>query len=172
MLKLSSAALALALMTTVASAQTTQRPAQAPAMQHPSQVQTTGQAGPVAQTLASIPGHSITVTEWYKQNVYDPNNTKIGEIMDVLMDQEGRATALIISVGGFLGAGSKDVAVPFNAVQVTNKDNKRYLVMNANKDALKNAKGFKYDRNQLAWIPEDQSTTTGSQATPPRSNAR
>src|SRR6185436_427320 len=76
----------------------------------------------------------------------------IGEIMDVLVDQSGKATALIIGVGGFLGAGEKDVAVPFNAVQFTNKNNNKwYLVMNATKDALKNAKSFKYDRNAMTW---------------------
>ena len=55
----------------------------------------------------------MTVTDWYKQDVYDPNDNKIGEIMDVLVDQSGTITALIVGVGGFLGAGEKDVAVPF-----------------------------------------------------------
>jgi len=83
----------------------------------------------------------------------------------VLVDREGKATALIIGVGGFLGAGEKDVAVPFNAVQFTNKNNNKwYLVMNATKDALKNAKGFKYDRSEMKWIPEESSATTGAPA--------
>jgi hypothetical protein len=109
-----------------------------------------------------------------KQNVCDPSDKKIGEIMDVLVDREGKATALIISVGGFLGAGSKDVAVPFNAVHTTNKgNNKWYLVMNADKDSLKNAKGFKYDRNAMAWMPEETPATTGSPAAPaPRPSNR
>jgi PRC-barrel domain len=99
-----------------------------------------------------------------KQNVYDPQDNKIGEIMDVLVDQSGKATALIIGVGGFLGAGEKDVAVPFNAVQFTNKNNNKwYLVMNTTKDALKDAKGFKYDRSAMKWIPEESPATTGTQ---------
>ena len=68
----------------------------------------------------------MTVTNWYKQNVYDPSDNKIGEIMDVLVDREGKVTALIVGVGGFLGMGEKDVAVPFNAVQVTSKDNNKW----------------------------------------------
>jgi len=64
----------------------------------------------------------------------------------------------------FLGMGEKDVAVPFNGVQVTNKNNNKwYLVMNASKDTLKNAKGFKYDRNAMTWVPEEQPATTGTQ---------
>ena len=48
------------------------------------------------------------------------------------------------SVGGFLGAGEKDVAVPFEAVHPTMKDKKWWLVMNTTKDSLKSAPGFKY----------------------------
>jgi PRC-barrel domain len=111
-----------------------------------------------ARLLRSCPVSRATAKpspHWYKQNVYDPQDNKIGEIMDVLLDQSGKATALIIGVGGFLGAGEKDVAVPFNAVQFTNKNNNKwYLVMNTTKDALKDAKGFKYDRSEMKWIPE------------------
>jgi hypothetical protein len=50
---------------------------------------------------------------------------------------------------------------------MTTKDsNKHYLVMNSTKDALKNAKGFKYDRTNMTWIPEEQPATTGSPAAP------
>src|SRR5262249_21172768 len=70
-----------------------------------------------AEILKAIPQDAVTVTHWYKQNVYDPSDNKIGEVMDVLLDKQGRSQALIIGVGGFLGIGEKDVAVPFNAVQ-------------------------------------------------------
>jgi hypothetical protein len=39
--------------------------------------------------------------------------------------------------------------------------------MNADKDSLKNAKGFKYDRNSMAWMPEETPTTTGAPSAPP-----
>jgi sporulation protein YlmC with PRC-barrel domain len=147
MVKLASTALLLTLVTTAANAQTPQSNS--------------------AQILSSIPQNSVTITHWYKQNVYDPSDNKIGEIMDVLVDREGKATALIVGVGGFLGMGEKDVAVPFSAVQVKSKDNNKwYLVMNSNKDALKSAKGFKYDRNQMTWMPEEAPATTGSPAAP------
>jgi sporulation protein YlmC with PRC-barrel domain len=103
--QLAFASIALALMTSVANAQT---PQQAPQPQSP--------AGPAAQIMTSIPASSMTVTHWYKQNVYDPGDNKIGEIMDVLVDREGKITALIVGAGGFLGMGEKDVAVPFDAV--------------------------------------------------------
>jgi sporulation protein YlmC with PRC-barrel domain len=107
-----------------------------------------------ARMQTSIPGNALTVTDWYKQDVYDPNNNKIGQISDVLVDKSGKISTLIIGVGGFLGAGQKDVAVPFEEVQATTKDNKVHLVMNTTKDALKSAPGFKYDSTTTTWVPD------------------
>jgi sporulation protein YlmC with PRC-barrel domain len=110
-----------------------------------------------ADLMTSVPASSTTVADWYKQNVYDPSNNKIGEIMDVLVSPDGHATALIVGVGGFLGAGEKDVAVPFTAVKHTMKDNSVYLTMDTTKDALKSAPGFKYDKDKTTWVPDASS---------------
>lgn len=108
-----------------------------------------------ADVLNTVPSNALTVTDWYKQDVYDQSNTKIGQLTDVLVAQDGQVTALIVGVGGFLGAGEKDVAVSFNTVKPTKKDNKIYLTMNTTKDALKAAPGFKYDREKNTWVPDN-----------------
>ena len=36
--------------------------------------------------MTSIPADSRTVADWYKQNIYDQNNKKLGEIMDLLVN--------------------------------------------------------------------------------------
>ena len=94
-----------------------------------------------------------SVTNFYKQNVYDPSDNKIGDVEDFLIDKEGRVTAMIIGVGGFLGMGEKDVAVPFSSVTASEKSNKWYLVLNTNKEALKAAPGFAYDKTKTTWTP-------------------
>jgi sporulation protein YlmC with PRC-barrel domain len=109
--------------------------------------------------LNSVSSSSMTVTDWYKQDVYDPNNNKIGAVSDVLVSPDGRVDALIVGVGGFLGVGTKDVAVNFNAVKPIKRDNKIYLTVNATKDELKAAPGFKYDRETTAWVPDSKSST-------------
>ena len=109
---------------------------------------------PAAKIETALPNEAVTVTDWYKQNVYDPNENKIGDIKDVLVDKSGRVVALIVAVGGFLGAGEKDVAVPFEAVHPTMKDKKWWLVMNTNKHSLKSAPGFKYDSDATKWVPD------------------
>lgn len=140
MKRLAYTSILIALLTSTASVQ-----AQAPQRQG---------AGPAARISTSIPASSMTVTHWYKQNVYDPGDNKIGEIKDVLVDRDGKITALIVAAGGFLGMGEKDVAVPFTAVKHTTKDGKVYLTLDTTKDVLKAAPGLKYDRTSTSWVPE------------------
>jgi sporulation protein YlmC with PRC-barrel domain len=104
--------------------------------------------------MTALPSEGFTIKDWYKQNVYDRSQNKIGEIEDVLLDKSGKVTAVIISVGGFLGIDSKDVAAPFAAVHPTMKDNKWWLTMDTTKDVLKGAPGYKYDSTATKWVAD------------------
>jgi len=106
------------------------------------------------QSMQSVPPQSVTVTDWYKQSVYDPSNSKIGEIDDVLLSPDGKVNALIVGVGGFLGMGEKHVALPFSAVKHTAKGGKVYLTLDTTRDALKAAPAVKYDRSSTSWVPD------------------
>ena len=105
------------------------------------------------QLMTSVPADALPISEYYKADVYDPKDAKIGDVEDVLLDKSGKVDAVILGVGGFLGIGEKDVAVPFNAIRVTQKNGKRYLVMNTTKEALQNAPGYTYDRTKGVWVP-------------------
>jgi hypothetical protein len=50
-------------------------------------------------------------------NVVGPSEEKIGAISEVLVDHSGNAQAAVIGVGGFLGIGQKDVAIPFKTLK-------------------------------------------------------
>jgi sporulation protein YlmC with PRC-barrel domain len=112
---------------------------------------TMGATGSTAQMMSTLPQHVTAVSNWYDQNVYDTQDNKIGEIKDMLLDREGRVQAVIVSVGGFLGMGEKDVAVAFDAVSPAQRENKWWLTMNASKDQLRTAPGFRFDRSKQAW---------------------
>src|SRR5687768_12113336 len=71
----------------------------------------TGQGG-MTTFLEVRPQDQFRASKLIGTRVTGANNENIGEINDVLMDQNGRAHAVIIGVGGFLGIGEKDVAVP------------------------------------------------------------
>ena len=86
----------------------------------------------------------------------DPKDNKIGEINDLLVDNGGKVNAVIVGVGGFLGVGEKNVAVGFPSLKVSEKDGKRYLVLDTTMEALQSAPGYTFDRSKSAWIPAKQ----------------
>lgn len=102
----------------------------------------------------ATPAKDFTVTNYYKQDIYDRSDNKIGTVDDVLIDKNGAVTALMVSVGGFLGMGEKTVATKFQSVQMTKKNDKWYLTMDADKEAMKKAPGYKYDRTATTWVPD------------------
>jgi sporulation protein YlmC with PRC-barrel domain len=113
----------------------------------------TTQVPATTHVLTTLPNDVTTVSNYYKQNVYDSSDAKIGEISDVLLNKDGKVGAFMIAVGGFLGVGEKDVAVPFDAIHATEKDGKWYLSVDTTKDALKNARGYKFDKAKSTWEP-------------------
>jgi len=54
-------------------------------------------------------------------NVYNNNNEKIGDISELLVDESGKIQAVVVGVGGFLGMGEHDVAIPFEQVKFVNE---------------------------------------------------
>jgi sporulation protein YlmC with PRC-barrel domain len=102
-------------------------------------------------TMSTAPSGGWTITDYYKQDVYDPQQSKIGSVDDVLVDKSGKITGLVIGVGGFLGAGERDVIVPFTAIKSEKKNDKWWLTLDETKDSLKSAPGFEYNKNSTAW---------------------
>ncbi|MGO4405329.1 PRC-barrel domain-containing protein [Bosea sp. RAF48] len=49
-------------------------------------------------------------------DIYGPDDKKVGDVTEVIMDKTGKVEMVTIGVGGFLGIGSKDVAIPFEQV--------------------------------------------------------
>jgi sporulation protein YlmC with PRC-barrel domain len=80
-------------------------------------------------------------------SVYNDRNQKIGSIDDILMNKNHQATEAILSVGGFLGMGSKLVEVPYNQLQFgdtrANSDN-RVKLPGATKDSIMGMPDYHY----------------------------
>jgi sporulation protein YlmC with PRC-barrel domain len=107
-----------------------------------------------AQFGATVPANAISISTYYSEDVYDTKDNKIGDVNDILLDKDGRVSTLIVGVGGFLGVGEKDVAVPFNTLKVSEKGGDRYLVIDATKEALEKAPGYIHDKDKGVWVPE------------------
>lgn len=50
-------------------------------------------------------------------DIYGPDNKKVGDVTEVVFDKAGKIEIVTVGVGGFLGIGAKDVAIPFEQVQ-------------------------------------------------------
>jgi sporulation protein YlmC with PRC-barrel domain len=75
--------------------------------------------------------------------VFGQNDEQIGTIGDLVVNADGKIDAVIVDVGGFLGVGSKPVAVGFDNLQFSvDADNQRYLFLNATKEQLEKQPQF------------------------------
>ena len=77
-------------------------------------------------------------------DVIGADDAKIGDVSDVLFDKDRKVIAFIVGVGGFLGIGSKDVAIdPASFQPVPGKDaSDMKLRLSMTKDELKAAPAF------------------------------
>src|SRR5215831_14944143 len=91
-------------------------------------------------------------------DVVGSDNQKIGDVSDILFDKTGKIEAFVISVGGFLGVGSKEVALAPNSFDVVPGQNGSAdkLKLAATQDELKNAQTF------ARYEPPRPTATTGS----------
>jgi len=119
-----------------------------------SSVAAAAEARKAGRAANSVAAQGVTITDWYKQSVYDISNNKLGEIVDLLLMPDGKISLLILRAGGFLGLGEKDVAVPFDAVHHTVKDGNVHLTLDTTQDAVKSAPRLRYDANAGTWVPE------------------
>ena len=79
-------------------------------------------------------------------DVYNGSNENVGKIKDVSMEN-GTVDGYVLSVGGFLGMGTRYVIVSPPSLNIAYRENEKkwYATVNASKDEMKNAPEFKYN---------------------------
>jgi hypothetical protein len=99
-----------------------------------------------APTNVQVPQDAIMSGQLDDLDVRNAANEKVGEIEDAVISQ-GRIVGYVISVGGFLGVGDRNIVVDPAAVTVSYSanDNKWAAVMNATKEQLQAIPEFKYE---------------------------
>jgi sporulation protein YlmC with PRC-barrel domain len=79
----------------------------------------------------------ISASELLDETVMNEANESIGDVNDVLIDTNGKIASVIVGVGGFLGMGEKDVALPFENLKFAkDKDNDLVVTTNVTKETL------------------------------------
>jgi sporulation protein YlmC with PRC-barrel domain len=81
-------------------------------------------------------------------SVYNDNNEKIGSVDDLVLGKDNKADVVIVSVGGFLGMGSKLIAVQYTQIKLGDTKNasstNKVVMPGATKESLKAQPEFNY----------------------------
>jgi hypothetical protein len=74
-------------------------------------------------------------------------NEKMGRIVDVIVDRSGQVRAAIIDFGGFLGVGSRKIAVAWNALRfLSDAKNGERIGLELTRDQVQGAPEYKEDK--------------------------
>jgi sporulation protein YlmC with PRC-barrel domain len=92
----------------------------------------------------------ITGSDFTGKRVYSKAGDDIGEVNDVLLSQDGKVSAVILGVGGFLGIGEKDVLVSMGSIDMQRDGDNVKLVVDATKEILTSAPT--YDRSKRSYM--------------------
>ncbi len=86
------------------------------------------------------------VSELMRSNVINEAEERIGTIDDFIIGGDDRILFAILQVGGFLGIGGKLVAVPFDALVLSEEDGERRIMLpGATREELEKAPEFNYE---------------------------
>jgi sporulation protein YlmC with PRC-barrel domain len=100
---------------------------------------------------------AVLSSELVGQTVYNPADEVLGDVNDMIWTEDGQVKGIIIGVGGFLGIGEKDVAVAYDAVNITTDENGDHkLILDATEDELAAAPEFLTVDEQLALMRQEQ----------------
>jgi len=191
--KISFAALAAALLTTTALAQSAPPATQPAPAANPAQ--TTAPA-PAVKPMDRAVIQTNAAGKWRASklvglNVYNAANEKVGDISELITDSSGNIDTVVVGVGGFLGIGQHDVGIQFSQMKFvmepvrtsstaattttgsatttttaarTTQDYPDHAMINMTKDQLKAMPAFKYASDTSA-------TTTTTTRTAPAATA-
>lgn len=73
------------------------------------------------------------------KEVQSAANEKMGRIIDVLVDRSGTARAAVIDFGGFLGVGSRKIAVAWSALHFGAENGHEKITLELTRDQVKAA---------------------------------
>lgn len=115
-------------------------------------------APPASDITGSTPSTFYTGQEkqdWLSRNlvgtkVTNPQNETVGDVTDLVLEPSGKVKAVVLSVGGFLGIGTRYVAVNYDALKLSREDNGTVTAnLNTTRDQLKSAPEFAYPTTNL-----------------------
>lgn len=105
-------------------------------------------------------GQSATTANWYTLQQGDLRASRligmavsnaagesIGDINEIVLTQDGKVGAVVVGVGGFLGMGEREVAIPFSSLKMVADSNGATTVsVDATRDSLAGAPAWQWSK--------------------------
>ena len=86
------------------------------------------------------------------KEVRSASDQAMGRIVDLLVDEAGQPRAAIIDFGGFLGVGTRKIAIDWSALRFDTAKPNAAVVVSLDRDAIKAAPEYKESRDMVAVV--------------------
>jgi PRC-barrel domain len=86
------------------------------------------------------------------KDVLSATGESMGRIVDLLIDPSGQPRAAIIDFGGFLGVGTRKIAIDWRALRFDLGEKKNVIALDLGRDQLKAAPEYKDSDKPIAVV--------------------
>lgn len=111
----------------------------------------------------------VSANDYIGKQIYNANNESIGDVNNLILEENGGIVAAVVGVGGFLGIGEKDVALKMSKISMARdaeKNNDVRLTTTETAEALQSAPEFKTLADKQAATDATTTSSTTAPATP------
>ncbi len=98
---------------------------------------------PTSQGDLKLVALGYRASQLLKSPVYNVEGQKLGQVVDIIISQQAAVSYFILDVGGFLGIGTKQIAVPARAFKIIDK---KVVLPGVTADELKKLPTFQYSK--------------------------
>ena len=106
-----------------------------------------------AEEMANGWGKTFSLGQIIGMAMRTPQGQELARVDDIVVDSQGKAVFAVITHGGFMGMGGKQVAVPFGALNFDKTE--RHLVLDATPEKLDAAPAFRMsDISNEKWAED------------------
>lgn len=114
--------------------------------------QTQSPTMPTAKPKVQMATEQFRASKILGVNIENTAGETVGEVKDLVMLRDQQGLQAILSVGGFLGIGDKLVAIPYDKLQVSRKDDDIQIMYNTTKAELEGLPKFPYKESEAGHM--------------------
>jgi len=93
--------------------------------------------------ISSAPARGMHTNNLIGAKVKTTGDVDVGPVEDLIIDENGQVVAIVVSVGGFLGMGEREVAIGWDDVTKSGDSDDLELKITSTRDQLRSAPEFK-----------------------------